>query len=83
MDRTVVERAAVAGDGGAAVWAPGRTGQWIVSSAGRALRYSAVRETFDELTTTIGLHTATERPNMHDLRHSLAVSFNRRCAFIG
>lgn len=46
---------------------------FFVTSVGTALRYGGVRTTFNQLTTAIGLRTATVRPRMHDLRHSLAV----------
>lgn len=45
----------------------------FVTSAGTPLRPSNVREVFNELTTKIGLRTATNRPRVHDLRHSFAV----------
>ena len=40
---------------------------------GTALTYGPVRDTFNRLTTTIGLRTATVHPRIHDLRHSFAV----------
>lgn len=46
---------------------------FFVTSVGLALRYGGVRTTFNQLTATIGLRTATKRPRMHDMRHSLAV----------
>ncbi len=46
---------------------------FFVSSTGTSLSYSGVRETFVELTTTIGLRTATVQPRIHGLRHSFAV----------
>lgn len=46
---------------------------FFVTSAGTALRYGGVKDTFNRLTTTLGLRTATVRPRMHDLRHSFAV----------
>ena len=46
---------------------------FFVSSAGTALKYAGVHDTFIQLTTAIGLRTATVRPRIHDLRHSFAV----------
>jgi integrase len=46
---------------------------FFISGVGRALAYAGVRKTFIDLTTAIGLRTATARPRMHDLRHSFAV----------
>jgi integrase len=46
---------------------------FFVTSAGSALRYGGVRATFNQITTTIGLRTATVRPRIHDLRHRFAV----------
>ena len=46
---------------------------FFVSSTGTSLGYSGVRETFIQLTTTIGLRTATVQPRIHDLRHSFAM----------
>jgi integrase/recombinase XerD len=40
---------------------------------GNRLAYSGVHGTFKQLTTQLGLRTATVRPRMHDLRHSFAV----------
>jgi integrase len=46
---------------------------FFITSVGTALHYSSVRQTFNEMTTTMGLRTATTRPRIHDLRHSFAV----------
>lgn len=46
---------------------------FFVSSVGTALAYGTVHKTFTDLTTAIGLRTASTRPRMHDLRHSFAV----------
>ena len=46
---------------------------FFVSSVGTALLACGVQKTFNQLTTAIGLRTATARPRIHDLRHSLAV----------
>ncbi len=46
---------------------------FFVSKAGTALSYGAVRKTFVEITTAIGLRTATLRPGIHGLRHSFAM----------
>lgn len=50
-----------------------RSASFFVSTVGTALRYSSVRATFIELATSIGLRTATQRPRIHDLRHSFTV----------
>jgi len=47
---------------------------FFLSSVGTALDDHGVREAFVKLTTAIGIRTATTRPRMHDLRHSLAVN---------
>jgi integrase/recombinase XerD len=46
---------------------------FFVTSAGTALTYPSVHNTFVRLTTALGLRTATVRPRIHDLRHSFAV----------
>jgi site-specific recombinase XerD len=46
---------------------------FFLSSVGTTLDDHGVRKVFVELTTTIGIRTATTRPRMHDLRHSLAL----------
>ena len=48
--------------------------RFFLSSVGTALSYSRVRQTFARISTTIGLRTATSRPRIHDLRHSLVVN---------
>lgn len=50
-----------------------RSTTFFVSSVGTALDYGGVHRTFVELSTAIGLRTATVRPRIHDLRHSFAV----------
>jgi integrase/recombinase XerD len=50
-----------------------RATTFLLSSVGTALHYGCVLRTFVELTTGLGLRTATVRPRIHDLRHSLAV----------
>ncbi len=50
-----------------------RSATFFVSSVGTALGYTAVRTTFVELSTGIGVRTETVRPRIHDLRHSFAV----------
>jgi integrase len=50
-----------------------RAKSFFVSSIGTALSPDPVNKTFVELTTAIGLRTATTRPRIHDLRHSFAV----------
>jgi integrase/recombinase XerD len=49
-----------------------RSSTFFVSSVGTALG-RGVHTTFNQLTTAIGLRTATSRPRIHDLRHSFAV----------
>jgi integrase/recombinase XerD len=46
---------------------------FFVSGTGAELTYSAVHNSFVELTTGLGLRTAQVQPRMHDLRHSFAV----------
>lgn len=50
-----------------------RANTFFVSSVGTALLAGEVHRTFNQLTTTLGLRTATSRPRIHDLRHSFAV----------
>lgn len=50
-----------------------RSDAFFCSSVGTTLGYSGVRETFIKISTAIGLRTATSKPRIHDLRHSLAV----------
>ena len=50
-----------------------RSNTFFVSSVGTALSPDPVNKTFVQLTTAIGLRTATTRPRIHDLRHSFAV----------
>lgn len=45
----------------------------FISPRGTALAYGPVRDTFNQLTTTIGLRTAAVHPRIHDLRHSFVV----------
>lgn len=46
---------------------------FFVTGVGTALRYGGVKDTFNKLTTTIGLRTPTVRPRIHDMRHRFAV----------
>jgi integrase/recombinase XerD len=50
-----------------------RSAAFFVSNIGTALAYASVRHAFIEVTTAIGLRTATLKPRVHDLRHSFAV----------
>ena len=50
-----------------------RSGTFFLSSVGTALSAGGVHHTFNQLTTAIGLRTATTRARIHDLRHSFAV----------
>jgi integrase/recombinase XerD len=54
---------------------PHRTSTAFFTSwrGGGALGYSGVRNTFNLLTTAMGLRTTTVKPRMHDLRHGFAV----------
>lgn len=45
----------------------------FITPAGTALPASSLEATFDEVTTRIGLRTATAHPRIHDLRHSFSV----------
>jgi len=47
---------------------------FFLSGAGTRLDRSAVDKTLREITTAMGIRTATVRPRAHDLRHSLAVA---------
>ena len=51
-----------------------RTDTFFVSSAGTPLIHGLVEETFNQLTTTIGIRSETVKPRIHDLRHSFAVA---------
>ncbi len=46
---------------------------FFVSSVGTALLAGEIHRTFNQLTTALGLRTASIRPRIHDLRHSFAV----------
>jgi integrase/recombinase XerD len=50
-----------------------RSSTFFISSVGTAVLAAGVHHTFNQLTTDLGLRTATVRPRIHDLRHSLAV----------
>jgi integrase len=50
-----------------------RADVFFCSSAGTALHRSGIDKTFREITTALGLRTATVRPRVHDLRHGFAV----------
>jgi integrase len=50
-----------------------RSTTFFLSSVGTALDHVCVHKTFVQLTTAMGLRTATSRPRIHDLRHSFAV----------
>jgi len=50
-----------------------RADVFFCSSVGTALDRSGVDKTFREITTALGLRTATTRPRVHDLRHGFAV----------
>jgi len=51
-----------------------RSTAFFLSNAGTRLNRSAVDKTLRQITTAMGIRTATVRPRAHDLRHSLAVS---------
>ena len=50
-----------------------RSGTFFLSSVGTALLAGGVQHTFNQITTALGLRSATVRPRLHDLRHSWAV----------
>ncbi|MGH3903034.1 MAG: tyrosine-type recombinase/integrase [Pseudonocardiaceae bacterium] len=50
-----------------------RSAAFFLSSSGTALGRSQVDKTLRQLTTRIGIRTATVHPRAHDLRHSFAV----------
>lgn len=50
-----------------------RPGALFICRTGAALTYSNVRDTFTDLTSTLGLRTPSVQPRIHDLRHSFAV----------
>lgn len=50
-----------------------RTAAFFLSHAGTTLRVTGVDTTFNNITTGIGLRTATVKPRIHDLRHTFAV----------
>jgi integrase/recombinase XerD len=50
-----------------------RSRSFFVSSVGTSLTRTGVDKTFRQLTTTIGIRTATVHPRVHDLRHRFAV----------
>lgn len=47
---------------------------FFLSHVGRALSYTAVRVAFVHISTAAGVRTATSKPRIHDLRHSVAVN---------
>ena len=47
---------------------------FFLSGVGTALLAGGVHRTFNQLTTAIGMRTATARPRVHDLRHTFAVA---------
>jgi len=51
-----------------------RSTTFFLSSVGTTLDYSCVWRTFAQLTTTIGVRSASTQPRIHDLRHSFAVT---------
>lgn len=51
-----------------------RADVFFCSSVGTPLDRSGVGKTFREITTALGLRTATTHPRVHDLRHGFAVS---------
>lgn len=50
-----------------------RAGTFFLTTAGTGLATSSVHATFNNVTTDLGVRTATTRPRIHDLRHSFAV----------
>lgn len=51
-----------------------RSNAFFLSGAGTTLDRSRVGKTFRNVTTAIGIRTATAHPRVHDLRHSFAVA---------
>jgi integrase/recombinase XerD len=51
-----------------------RSTAFFLSGSGTRLQRSGVDKTLRQITTTMGIRTATVRPRAHDLRHSLAVA---------
>jgi integrase len=51
-----------------------RSTAFFLSRAGTALERSAVDKTLRNITTSLGIRTATVHPRAHDLRHSFAVA---------
>lgn len=47
---------------------------FFLSAAGTPLQRNGVEKTLRDITTSMGIRTATVRPHAHDLRHSLAVA---------
>jgi integrase len=56
------------------LWPQPRTTAFFLSGAGTRLNRSGVDKTLREITTAMGMRTATVRPRAPDLRHSLAVT---------
>lgn len=50
-----------------------RSGAFFVSCRGNSLQRTAIDKTLRDLTTAMGIRTATVHPRAHDLRHSFAV----------
>jgi integrase/recombinase XerD len=50
-----------------------RSDAFFLSSRGNSLNRSQVDKTLRQITTAMGIRTATVHPRAHDLRHSLAV----------
>ena len=53
---------------------PNRGTAFFIDSDGDRLDYMNVRHAFAQSTTIAGLRTASQRPRMHDLRHTFAVN---------
>lgn len=51
-----------------------RSGAFFLSSVGTSLTRSGVDKTLRQLTTTLGIRTATVHPRAQDLRHRFAIS---------
>jgi len=51
-----------------------RTDTFFVSSVATPLIHGCVEETFNQLTTTVGIRSETVKPRIHDLRHGFAVA---------
>ncbi len=52
---------------------------FFISRTGRRIDPSVLDRSFRELTRQLGMCSATDKPRLHDLRHTMAVEVLRRC----